>query len=384
GLAAFSSERWPNHSHPLWHGYRRIEALVSSRTLGGGLRSLRQTYETPDAVAAASGAGLLTKARAMPGLGANFASAIEAAVLRRFAWADGVSAHLSDSYRGGMVANFVLSPLAIVGGIAYLPFGSSETKWIFEVFELVLLVAIVGITLLGQQRRWHARWFESRRVAEYFRHAPILLLLGVARPPGRWPRGSETSWPEWYARQGLREVGLPALAMTPAYLRSALDLLLTDHVVPQRDYHLGKADRLAAAHHNLDRLSEILFSLAVLVVAGYLGLEAAAALHLVPHEVPKAISSLFTWLGVALPTFGAAIAGIRYFGDFERFSAISQVSAAKLDALAGRIRLLLSAPDAKLNYGRVAELAHAADDIVVGEIENWQAVFGGKNITVPV
>ena len=28
--------------------------------------------------------------------------------------------------------------------------------------------------------------------------------------------------------------------------------------------------------------------------------------------------------------------------------------------------------------------AHAADDIVIAEIENWRAVFGGKSITVPV
>jgi hypothetical protein len=83
-------------------------------------------------------------------------------------------------------------------------------------------------------------------------------------------------------------------------------------------------------------------------------------------------------------TFGASIAGIRYFGDFERFSAISEVTAEKLDAVVGRIEMLLKAPDAELTYGRVSELAHAADDIVVSEIENWQAVFGGKHIAVPV
>ena len=52
--------------------------------------------------------------------------------------------------------------------------------------------------------------------------------------------------------------------------------------------------------------------------------------------------------------------------------------------MAGRIELLLTAPDSALDYARVSELAHAADDIVVSEIENWQAVFGGKHITVPV
>jgi hypothetical protein len=45
---------------------------------------------------------------------------------------------------------------------------------------------------------------------------------------------------------------------------------------------------------------------------------------------------------------------------------------------------LLTAPDEALDYARASELAHATDDIVVSEIENWQAVFGGKHITVPV
>jgi hypothetical protein len=84
------------------------------------------------------------------------------------------------------------------------------------------------------------------------------------------------------------------------------------------------------------------------------------------------------------PTFGAAIAGIRYFGDFDRFSAISEVTAEKLDAIHSRARLLADAPNARLHYGVVNALMHAADDVVVSEIENWQSVFGGKNINVPV
>ncbi len=96
------------------------------------------------------------------------------------------------------------------------------------------------------------------------------------------------------------------------------------------------------------------------------------------------LPKLFTYLGVMFPTLGASIAGIRYFGDFERFAAISDVTAEKLDNVHKRIQHLLGAPDANLDYGVVSELAHTVDDIVVSEIENWQAVFGGKHITVPV
>ncbi len=384
GLRALDAERWRSRSNPFWHGYRRVEAVFGADDFKGRFRNLTQTYETPDDITAGSGAPVLAAAAALPGQDSGYIGRVRTDVLRRFAWADGISARLSDAYRGGMILSFLFSALAIVGGIAYLPFASSHQKWMFALFELALLAGILAITFVGQSRRWHGRWFETRRVAEYFRHAPILLLLGVARPTGRWPRGANTSWPEWYARHGLRDLGLPPVVVTPAYLRGALESLLLDHVVRQRDYHRYKARRLARAHHNLDKLSEALFTLAVISVSSYLLLKGGGALHLIDKAIAADLSYLFTFLGVLLPTFGGAIAGVRYFGDFERFSAISEVTAEKLDAVAGRIELLLTAPDSALDYARVSELAHTADDIVVSEIENWQAVFGGKHITVPV
>jgi hypothetical protein len=384
GLVALNAEVWRPHSAPIWHGYRRVEALFGAPDFAGKFRNLTQTYEPPDAIATGSGAAQLTDAAALPGQERAFVDRLAAEVLRRFAWADGISARLSDTYRGGMMLSFIFSALAIVGGLAYIPFASHDDKWAFAVVELLLLLGIVGITFVGRRLNWHRRWFETRRVAEYFRHAPILLLLGVARPIGRWPRGSETSWPEWYARHALRDVGLPKVKLTSGYLREALERLLLTHVVTQRDYHRAKAARLARAHHQLDQLSGALFSLAVLSVATYLALNTAAAGGFIDEAVPQSLANLFTFLGVALPTFGGAIAGIRYFGDFERFSAISEVTSQKLDAVAARIVLLLAAPPESLTYAQVSELAHAADDIVVDEIENWQAVFGGKHVTVPV
>jgi hypothetical protein len=229
---------------------------------------------------------------------------------------------------------------------------------------------------------WLRRWFETRRVAEYLRHAPVLL-LGVARPRGRWPKAAEAGWPEMYARQALGEIGLHGLKVTPGNLRTALVDLLQSHVRSQCDYHRGKAVRLARVHHNLDRAAEAMFLLAVLSVATNLCVVAGGALGLIaaPHVVASA--KPFTLLGVALPAIGGAFAGIRYFGDFERFSAISDVRAEKLDLLDTRIRRTLAGPDSGICYARVANPAHAMDEIVVSEIESWQSVLASKNIAVP-
>jgi hypothetical protein len=384
GVQALAVSRWRATSNASWHAYRRVEALFGGVKGSNPFRSLRQTYEPPEAIQTGSGAGVMKALTDLPGADASFDAKIGAGVLARFAWADGISSSLSDTYRGGMMINFFLSSFAIVGGMAYFPFADSYVKWAFALFEFVLLSLILIITWQGQKKRWHGRWFETRRVAEYLRHAPLLLALGAARPPGRWPKGAETSWPEWYARHALREVGLPRTKVTAAYLRHALQTLLDTHVTQQRDYHHGKARRLTAVHHNLDALSEWMFRLAVLSVAIYLCLQTTVWAGGLDKGTLKEMSKVFTFLGVMLPTFGGAIAGIRYFGDFERFAAISEVTSQKLDAVHARISLLLKAADSEMDYGPVSELAHAADEIVVSEIENWQAVFGGKHITVPV
>jgi hypothetical protein len=370
GAGSLTQERWRATSNRFAHAYRRVEALFGGASWAERLGSLRQHYAPP-------GDETTGDARDLEGR-------ISGGVLRRFRWADGVSARLSDAYRGGMIVNFILSSLAIIGGIAYLPVVAPTGKWGFALFELALLCAILIITGAGRRGRWHGRWFETRRLAEYLRHAPILLTLGTARAPGRWPRGSDTSWPEYYARQVLRDVGLPQATVTPASLRTVLTGMLDAHVTSQRDYHAAKAGRLTAVHHNLDRASTLLFQTAVASVALYLLLRGAAALGFIDTAAVDHSAKLFTVLGVLFPTFGAGIAGIRYFGDFERFAAISDVTAQKLDSVHRRIALLAEAPDAEMHYSRVADLAHATDDVVFAEIENWQAVFGGKHMTVPV
>ena len=380
----FHTEQWHKHSHRRFHAYRRIETIFGVSGVRGKFGRLRQSYETPAMIAGGSGAQMLNVANGLPGGEPAFANKIKVDVLERFAWADGLSTYLSDAYRGGMTMNFLLSAMAIMVGVAYLPLASVDAKWPFALSEFILLSTILLITTVGRRRKWHSRWFETRRVVEYFRHAPIMLLLGVARPTGRWPRGAETEWPEYYAREVLREIGLPSVKISQAYLREALEHLLGSHATRQRIYHESKAKKLTKVHHGLDRLSERLFALAVLSVSSYLTLLALGGLGIIPSYWAYDLSKTFTFLGVILPALGGAFAGIRYFGDFERFAAISEVTAEKLAEVETRIATLLSVPDGELRYSQVADLVHAVDDVVVSEIENWQSVFGGKQIAVPV
>ena len=374
-------ERWRPQSSRAFGLYRRIERVFGG---GGWFGSLRTTYEAPDAIAGGSGAAMIAAACAMPGEDPAVTSQLAEDVMPMFAWADGVANRLADAYRSGMCVNFVLATLAVMVGILFLPTGMAEYKWVFALVELLLLGGILAMTAAGSRLGWHRRWFATRRVAEYLRHAPALLLLGVVRPTGRWPRGGGAArWPEHFARHALRAVGLPRVAVTRDYLRSGLVGAVLPHVTGQRTYHIAKAHKLETVHHRLDKAAETCFALAVASVLAYLVLKGAGVVGWLPKHLAGDLSPLFTFAGVAFPTLGANLSGIRYFGDFERFGAISRVAAEKLGAIEERIGMLLSGADSLPTYGAVSDVIHALDEAVVEEIASWQAVFGAKHLALP-
>lgn len=383
--ALLAQEVWRPRSSRMFGLYRRIERLFGGS--GSAFGSLRVDYEAPDAIAGGSAASVVQAAAAMPGGDAATAARLADDVLPMFGWADGIASRLADAYRSGMCINFVLAALAVIIGLAFLPAGLGEFKWVFAGIELLLLLGILVLTAAGSRLGWHRRWFELRRVAEYLRHAPALLLLGVARPTGRWPRkgggGKSAEWPEHFARHALRDVGLPRVRVTRGYLRAGLAEVAMPHVVAQRAYHTVKAHRLETVHHRLDRAAGTCFALAVVSVLAYLLLKGGGLVGAVPKSLAADLSPLFTFLGVAFPTLGANLAGIRYFGDFERFGAISRVAAEKLGEIEARMGLLLSGAEEALTYTAAADLMHALDEAVVDEIESWQSVFGAKHLALP-
>lgn len=373
---------WQPRSSAQFHAYRRIEQAFSGD--GAPFKPIRQIYETPESIAEGSANQQIASIGYLPGVDAHIVEGIRKEILPRFALADGISTYLSDAYRGGMVASFLLSAAAIIAGVTYLPLVGPEGKWSFALAEFVMLLVIVAITIAGMRGQWHRRWFRTRRAAEYLRHAPILMSIGCMRPKGHLPRARNEHWPELFAWQLVRQIGIPGMKVTKEFLRQHLKEVLRPFLVAQSTYHKRKSARLERVHHNLDRMSETLFILAIISVGGFLLLTAASALGWLAASVPASVSKLATFAGVAFPTLGAAIASVRYFGDFERFASISDVTSAKLDRLIHRADLLLESSWDEINYGDHVDLARAMDEVVVSEIESWQSIFATKKMSVPV
>jgi hypothetical protein len=383
GFAALSGEVWRPGSSRLSHAYRRVETVFGERAWSARFGSIRQRYERPDEADASPFAGMFAAMGTRREPADAIRETLRGQALARFAWTNGIASQMADRFRSGMVINFTLGALAIISGVLYLPLVDTSQKWIFASIELALLLAIVANTVSGQRLRLHGRWLETRRAAEYLRHASLLFVAGVARPAGSWPAALRGQWPEWYARMTVRGMGLPDMRVDAAYLRAATEALRDHFVLPQLRYHTAKSERLHHAHHAIEQVAERLFGVAILSVSLYLGLSAAAALGHVDAGLVKSSAKWFTVIAVALPTISGALAAIGYFGDFDRFADISQATAGRLDELRQRIDVVLDLPDAAISYNRFADLARAADGIAFAEIQAWQAVFSGKRITVP-
>ena len=186
----------------------------------------------------------------------------------------------------------------------------------------------------------------------------------------------------------LRNRAAKGFTVVQAVALSENDGLLTPNAYAERpltDNDPCRPNEAYFAHVDrvIDRAAELCFLAAILSVATYLLLEAGAALGMIDASVPYALAKLFTVLGVAFPTLGSTLAGIRYFGDFERFSVISKVTASKLTDVEHRISLLLSGDPLRLTYRAVSKVVQGVDEIVIAEIESWQAVFGAKHLALP-
>lgn len=384
GLQDASSEAWHPNSSVRHHPYRRVEALFGRKGLRERFGSVKLRYERPEEIENGSAAPLLAALALADPDSRPMADRIGHNILRPFAWFDGISTHLSDRYRSGMVINFVLGSFAIIAGVLYLPLAGPDHKWVFASVELATLLVIVINTQLGKRRNLHERWFATRRAAEYLRQRPLLVAAGVSRPAGQWPSSDASGWPELYARMAVRSAGLPETTITEEYLRQMLASLLDLQVLPQKRYHAAKSRYLNRVHHALDRGSEWLFGGGIAVVALFLFLTALKALGWLETLNLVGFGKWVTVAGVAFPTVGGALAGIRYFGDFERFADISLVARRRLEDVEKRIRHLSDAAPGRLVFNEVADLLRATDEIVFDELESWQAVFSGKRIAVPV
>jgi hypothetical protein len=305
-----------------------------------------------------------------------------------FAWASGLSVYYGQLHRGAFLVNALLAAtavfLALVSVAAGLR-GDGQSPWILA--ELVVILAILGLTRLELRQRWHQRWIDYRILAERLRLSRCASLLGGGGPLVM-PAGHQATfgnplrtWMQWHARAIERAAGLPGVQVTDGYLAGCKEFWVESLVEDQRRYHEQVAGTFAVLDRRLHRAGDAFFALtlvACLVHVGHVAFAGAPPFAWVPPWMP----GWFTLLCAFLPAAGAACAAIRGFAETRR---ISQRSRAMADELAKLRDECAGVPVSgnSLNLQRLRECADRVSDLMIQETFDWRVVFLSRPPALP-
>jgi hypothetical protein len=330
---------------------------------------------------------------------ANFSVRLAETLLPRYAWADSLAIYFSHVYRSAYVLTYVLSALAVAVALVDVlpimphegdPHASLTLKAILAAIELAIVGGIILLVRRGRTSRWHERWLDYRALAEMLRHVRFLGLVGgcatLFRRAGEHSRQS-SDWILWYVRATCRELGTVAGALDGDYQRRVLRVVESTEIDDQIFYNRANAIALGALDHRLHRFGNGCFYLTAVLLALYL-----AVFFTVPGigpvfpdsdgqaaEIIHGLVPWITFLDAFLPALGAAIAGIRFTGDFEGFAERSAETSAALDAL--KRYYAEAAREPRLQ--RTSSTLVATASALAEDVSGWQSLYSRKTLVLP-
>jgi hypothetical protein len=314
---------------------------------------------------------------------------VDRAFLPHYAWANGLSGYYGNLHRGAFVLNSLLGAAAVFLALVTIAAGITgrgQSAWILA--ELLVILAILGLTHIGRRRRWHQRWIDYRMLAERLRLARGTSLLGGA-PPGVPHAGHLATygnplrtWMHWHSLAVERAAGLlPSVSFTGEYLAGCREFWLENLLENQRCYHEVTGSRLATLDRRLHRAGNSLFVLtlaACLLHGTHLWVDGSPRFAWVPAWAP----GWLTLLSAFLPAAGAACAAIRGMAESQR---LAQRSRAMEDALEKLQADLAQVPteDRALHSERLRDCTDRVSDLMVREMLDWRVVFQDRPLNLP-
>lgn len=242
--------------------------------------------------------------------------------------------------------------------------------------ELSAIVAILVLIHYGKRRGWHQNWLDYRLLAEKFR---IAMLVSFLRDRHEGPE--EHAWScKWvsdsWCLNHFKDIWqdrplLPSL--TAEDLPLLRDFLRRFWLIDQRRFHEKKAERELARHRWISRAGEACFWLTLV----------AAVLHLMPHSLfhdlhlPYDLSmKILTFMAIALPATGSALAGLRSHFEFKKMSDRSKM-------MAGHLRRLEEMLSDARDITRFEHVVGLTESLMLQENADWHINIAYNRLEPP-
>jgi hypothetical protein len=155
----------------------------------------------------------------------------------------------------------------------------------------------------------------------------------------------------------------------------------------QINYHEQNEERLEKLDARFTKVGSAVFGLAI--VAAFIALIPPLKEYLIhilralrPQFEPANVEMSIGLCATALPAFGAALAGMRSQGEFER---VKKRSKAMLQTLRHICRELdgHSRSEEKISYGALSLIVAEAGQLMVDELLDWRIVFKDRPLPEP-
>jgi hypothetical protein len=330
--------------------------------------------------------GKSTSAGALPNAAVTQIHELQTRFQNPYAWADGLSQYYGTMYRSSFVMTFLLGAAAVffavlgvaIGGEAS---GHAETGGhsIGYFAELTLIVTILLIIIGGRRQLLHERWIDYRTLAERLRLAQFLSFWGgggqeLPTSPHLATYGNPAAtWMRWYYREFERSAGLPNVKFDEPYLQACRQLWREKLLQEQIDYHRTTHHRFHKLEHRLHRIGLFLFWATLAVCLTHI------VLTYLEVELP---GEWLVLLAAFLPALGAALAGIRSQGEFQRVARRCLAMEARLKEYQQELDRLPTR-EHELDSVRLRDLSRRVAQTMANEMLDWRVVFQDRPLALP-
>jgi hypothetical protein len=319
-----------------------------------------------------------------------------------YGWANGLAEYYGNRYRSAFVTNYLLGACAVVCAFIHfslphfhtriLCLGVHPNPWYFALGEVLCLSVILAIYMLGRRRRWHERWIDYRLLAEYLRQLFLLIPLGpgeLSSPhlPKYMSSGDpKNTWMYWHYLALRREIGLTSGEFRKSYLESVRAFLNSkEGIKGQVHYHETNEARLEKLDGRFATVGLAMFAVAfVLALVALCSRMDEGMIKLfskLTHLDQPCVELLIGLCATALPAFGAALAGIRSQGEFERVKKRSKAMLQTLRRICTQLDECTNHQE--LSFAVLSVIAADAGQLMVDELLDWRIVFKDRPLPEP-
>ncbi len=314
----------------------------------------------------------------------SFLEAVDDGIKPAMTAADAIATANGHAYRSCYVITFLGAVLAVWLGLFGLFVG--EQKWLWVSFEVLMLSLILFFYFKAKKGDWHRRWLNARHVTESLRGSRFLAWLGFG---GRRPIADDAPWTAWLANAVMAGPGIPQTKFSPTHIAEISKDLREFHVVGQRDYHKKNHAELERLHHRLDVTGWGCVGISIVIAVFYVGVFGWGKCY--GNTECLAWSGfakyLVTLAGAGLPLLAAALAGIRYQADFERFGQRSHKTAIELDKICERLKTLeeharktgkFCGAESEPLFEELAKIISDLSKIYESDLDDWRFVYSAR------